>query len=59
MQRRGIQVLKYTQSMGPRTRELIRVGEFCIGEVRINLRSLNSEGEKNDLVSEHGYGMDW
>ena len=52
-------MLKYTQSMGPRTRELIRVGEFCIGEVRINLRSLNSEGEKNDLVSEHGYGMDW
>lgn len=27
------------------------MGESCIGEVGINPRSVNSEGEKNDLVS--------
>lgn len=27
------------------------MGEICFGDIRINLRSLNSEGEKNDLVS--------
>lgn len=49
MQRRGIRVIKCTESVGPSRRELVRAGELCV-EVRVNPKSLNSEG---DLVSEH------
>lgn len=45
--------LKYPQSMGPSRREPMRAGELGVGEVRVNPRSLNREGEKNYLVSEH------